>query len=437
MLSEQVPFAGLPDADLVVDRVYKGGTAGTVADDPLARLLPVGNQGGFRYKGSPSADTVKLIVLYTTGAEASWPDHLDIYTGDFAYWGDNRSPGTELHTTQRRGNLLLSKMYALSNEGPNERAKVAPFLLFDKPGTNRDVRFRGLLAPGSPRLPPEEELVAVWRSTKGHRFQNYRAHFTVLDTLKVSRDWLSDVIGGNTLGTHCPDTWRRWVVSRAYRPLIAPPTITVRSRAAQTPVGSDLSLLEHIHGYFADQPTRFEHFAAELWRMAEPNVQRIDVTRPWRDGGRDAVGEFVIGPDADPVTVEFALEAKCYAPGRAGVGVKEVSRLISRLRHRQFGVLVTTAHVSEQAYREIRTDGHPVVILAGCDIANILKSRGLDNDSSLELFLNEQYPKNHVAELRPTTQLMRDRILRSEPSDAVGRRCIDDRGMTGGPRSSS
>ncbi|MCP1762460.1 O-acetyl-ADP-ribose deacetylase (regulator of RNase III) [Bradyrhizobium japonicum] len=36
------------------------------------------------------------------------------------------------------------------------------------------------------------------------------------------------------------------------------------------------------------------------------------------------------------------LEAKCYGSGNS-VGVREMSRLISRLRHRQFGVLVTTS----------------------------------------------------------------------------------------------
>lgn len=46
-----VGFDELAGADLVVDRIYKGGTAGNAGDDPLARLLPVGNQGGFRTQG--------------------------------------------------------------------------------------------------------------------------------------------------------------------------------------------------------------------------------------------------------------------------------------------------------------------------------------------------------------------------------------------------
>src|SRR6266566_9258263 len=120
-----------------------------------------------------------------------------------------------------------------------------------------------------------------------------------------------------------------------------------------------------------------------LMRVSEPNVDKIDVTRPWRDGGRDAVGDYLLGPDADPVAVEFALEAKCYAPGH-GVGVRETSRLISRLRHRQFGVLVTTSHLESQAYKEIREDGHPVIVLAGRDITDILKKSGLDTTTAVD-----------------------------------------------------
>lgn len=52
------------------------------------------------------------------------------------------------------------------------------------------MRFRGLLAPGSDRLSGEQDLVAVWRTTGGHRFQNYRARFTVLNVPAVSRAWI-------------------------------------------------------------------------------------------------------------------------------------------------------------------------------------------------------------------------------------------------------
>ena len=74
--------------------------------------------------------------------------------------------------------------------------------------------------------------------------------------------------------------------------------------------------------------------------------------------------------------LQFSMEAKCYSPTR-GVSVKDVSRLISRLRHREFGVLITTSYLSEQAYAEIRADEHPIVVFSGRDIARTLYSHGI------------------------------------------------------------
>jgi hypothetical protein len=387
-----VEFGQLATADLVVDRVYRGGTAGNAGDDPLSRLLPVGNQGGFRTYGRLVNDSVKLVVLYTSGAEPDWPDALDPYTGAFTYFGDNRSPGRDLHDTPRKGNLLLSRAFERAHMGRTGRGQVPPFLLFDKPGTGRDVRFRGLLAPGSDRISGEEDLVAVWRTTRGQRFQNYRARFTVLNVPLVPRAWIGQVAAGQALGADCPSAWRAWVESGSYTPLLAPPTVIIRSRDQQQPAPADKPLLDLVYQHFRERPHDFEQFAADLMRMSQPNVDRIDVTRPWRDGGRDAVGDYLLGPHSDPVAVEFALEAKCYAPANS-VGVRETSRLISRLRHRQFGVLVTTSHLDAQAYREIREDGHPVVVFAGRDIVDILKTNGLDNPAAIQHHLNDNYPR--------------------------------------------
>lgn len=116
-----------------------------------------------------------------------------------------------------------------------------------------------------------------------------------------------------------------------------------------------------------------------------------DVTRPWRDGGRDAVGLYQIGSRGDSIKVEFALEAKCFEPGK-GVGVKHTSRLISRLRHRQFGILVTTSYVGLQPYKEIRKDGHPVIIIAAEDIANILVNAGIGTEREVADWLKNNFP---------------------------------------------
>ena len=98
-----VDFDKLAGADLVMDCVYRGGAFGNTRDDPLSKLLRVGNQGGFRIAGSAVKDSVKLAVLYSTGSEPDWPDALDPYTGTFTYYGDNRRPGRALEDTPLRG----------------------------------------------------------------------------------------------------------------------------------------------------------------------------------------------------------------------------------------------------------------------------------------------------------------------------------------------
>jgi AspBHI-like restriction endonuclease/restriction endonuclease len=393
-MSATVPFHQLYRADLHVDRQYEGGASGNVGDDPLQRLLPVGNQGGIRYKGSVQKDDVRLVVLYTSGEDPDWPDRLDPFTGTMTYFGDNKRPGKDLHDTQRRGNQLLRKIFDRAHSGPAERALVPPVLVFSKGERGRDVLFWGLAAPGSSAIAAGDDLVAVWRAVKGERFQNYRATFTVLDEAATPRMWIDEVISGVPLGPACPPGWRLWAEKGIYRPLVSE-RLDVRSRAEQTPTTeAGRRIIDRLHRYFSvdlGDPTRFEQCAVDLWRMIAPATGDVDVTRPWRDGGRDAVGNYHLGPNLDPLAVEFALEAKCYGPDNS-VGVGDMSRLISRLRYRQFGVFVTTSHFNKQVYREVRQDRHPVVLVCGRDIVDVLRSQGVTAEAEVLRWLRDRYP---------------------------------------------
>ena len=246
------------------------------------------------------------------------------------------------------------------------------------------------MAPGSPLVSPDEQLVALWRNRGGQRFQNYRATFTVLDANPLPRAWLDSVLLGAP-AANAPAAWSAWVSAGAFKALLAPPTAQHRSRAQQLPTASgDLALLEVLWEHFRDRSTDFERCAVELFRLAVPGVQNVDVTRPSRDGGRDAIGQYAIGPPADPIRLDFALEAKCWKPGTA-VGVKELARLISRIKHREFGVLVTTSYVHEQAYQEVRDDGHPIIIIAGTDLLATLKTAALGTPAALKAWLNQGF----------------------------------------------
>ncbi|MEV6720795.1 restriction endonuclease [Streptomyces xanthochromogenes] len=395
-LEPHFAFADLGSADLVVDALYAGGTSGNTGDDPISKLIRgVGNQGGFRYSGSPAKGTVKLAVLYTSGRDVDWPDQLDVETGTFTYYGDNKKPGQGLHGTPRAGNVLLRDVFAASHGTAADRAEVPPFFLFEKAGpSGRAVLFRGLLAPGGPTLTSDDELAAIWRATAGKRFQNYRSHFTVLDHDVVPRDWVQHLLsGGDPLGGGCPDVWRAWVEGRVYRPLLAPVTTVIRSKADQLPDdAAGVAMLEEIREYFRGREHDFEACSVAVWRLIARNTGPVDVTRPSRDGGRDAVGTYGLGPAASRIAIDFALEAKCYGPS-SSVGVREVSRLISRIRHRNFGVLVTTSYFHRQVQEEVHEDGHPIVLVSGRDITDALRQDGRTTVAAVRQWLEQSFPK--------------------------------------------
>lgn len=389
-----VGFNDLAEVDLLMEAVYEGGCSGNIADEPLARLLPgIGNQGGFRFYGSPRRGNVSFAVLFSTGRDPDWPDELDPQTGLFTYYGDNKTPGQELHSTGRGGNVLLRDVYDWSHD-PSTRVRVPPFFLFQKSAlAGRAVRFRGLLAPGGAGLTSDDELQAIWRSTRGQRFQNYRSRFTVLDVARVPRTWIADLMIGNPLGTSCPPPWREWIQARTYVPLLAPSTAVIRGKAEQLP--DDLpgkQIIDTVYSHFIDNPHAFEACAVEIWRMLAPATGKCDVTQKSRDGGRDAYGEYLLGPIADHVAVEFALEAKCYRPAVKAVGVREVSRLVSRIRHRQFGVIVTTSYFDRQVYKEVREDGHPIAMICARDIVEVLRSHGYGTVIAVQAWLNNRFP---------------------------------------------
>ncbi|MBT8225174.1 MAG: restriction endonuclease [Dactylosporangium sp.] len=388
----RIDFGTLHRADLTLDGYYHGGRGGHHGDDPIAQLIPrAGNQGGFRPVRSIRSGPVRMVALCSSGKDPDWPDALDEQTGLFTYYGDNKRPGTELHNTPRKGNLLLRDVYAKCYGTADDRRQIPPFFLFTAIGTWRDVRFRGLLVPGAASSNPDDDLQAIWRTKDGLRFQNYRSRFTVLDVPTVTRAWIDELFAGEPEGPYCPSSWREWIEGRVYRPLLARRTTVIRTREEQTPAeGEGQAILTAIRSWFADDPHRFEQCAVELWRMMAPATGRTELTPRSRDGGRDAVGEYVLGPAADRIGLDFAMEAKCYGP-RNSVGVREVSRLISRIRHRMFGVFVTTSYVDRQAYGEVRDDGHPIVLICGRDIVDILRSHGYASVAEVERWLASRF----------------------------------------------
>ena len=363
--------------DLIVDQVYGGSRNGNASDDPLPKLLGVDNSAGFRHLGKrPAVETLKLLVLKSNLNDPDWPDNLNTESGLFTYYGDNKSVGG-IHDTPRQGNLILRNLFE-ARHSTTELGHFPVILLFGGTGEYRDVRFLGLAVPGAQNLGSDEDLVAIWRA-KGainERFQNYKSTFTVLDVSTVKRAWINDIKNGATVTSpHAPKPWLDWVKSRMYKPLCAPHSIEIRNKEQQLPKNQEnKKTLSLVYEKYKDNPFDFEKCAIEIARLMMPDIGSCEITRPWRDGGRDAIGAYRLGSGPSAIEVEFALEAKCYKPD-SSVGVKELSRLLSRLRHRQFGILVTTSYLGKQAYIELKDDGHPVVIISAEDIVSLLKER--------------------------------------------------------------
>ncbi len=93
--------------------------------------------------------------------------------------------------------------------------------------------------------------------------------------------------------------------------------------------------LEIIRNHYKNNPTDFEACAIDLIQKMDPNFE-IKPTRSVKDGGRDEIGIYRIstgGKSNYPLEIDCSIEVKCYAKNN-GVKVKEMYRLISRLRHR-------------------------------------------------------------------------------------------------------
>ncbi|WP_084161431.1 hypothetical protein [Nocardia sp. BMG51109] len=386
-----VPYDELHTADLHVDRIYAGKTFNGRSLDPVSRIFGVGVQGGIRFRGSALNNSVSLAVLYSTGDNPDWRDYLDTQTGILTYYGDNRYPGRELLDTHLRGNVAVKNAFEDARGSEDRRRRVSPFFYFEtvrKKGSL--VRFRGLAVPGVESLKSSEELAALWSSKNGQRFQNYCARFTILDAPVISRSWIDALIAGDPrFGDDCPDAWRLWVESRTYRALVAPSTTNVRKKEQQLPSDAlGLEILAEIRQYFTSR-NDFQKCAMAVWKLMSPATKIPGRGDKELDTGSFSGGEYLIGPAADQVSIGFVLAADS---GVTGKPVVDVSLLLSRLRFREFGVFVTLSYFADQVYDEVRADRHPVALVCGKDVVEILRRQGYSDSVSVREWLAQEFP---------------------------------------------
>lgn len=391
---------------LYVDAIYRANpVVSTFASEVLSKLIGVKNQGGFRYLGQKS--NPKLVILFTSGEDVYWKDELDGALGVLLYYGDNKTPGTDLHKTKLHGNEILRHIFDLAASSDLNIRKTLPVVLvFKKANNKRDVKFLGLAVPGIKGRPQKDWLTAVWgRNKTGDRFQNYKSYFTILDTSSgskftsghgISLAWLNDIEEGKAYESgYAPKEWIKYIQGKNYASLMAKTEKFAKTKDEQLPTDSIKSLmLKTLHDYFIqkDNGYSFEIFASDLVGYMDNCIVNVNVTKPYKDGGFDAEGKYKIFSKANnTVYVDFYLQAKCYSNSHS-VNVKDTSRLISRIKNRQFGIMFTTSYIARQAYDEILEDGHPVVVISGRNIIDyIFDELEIRSDVELKKWLEKNY----------------------------------------------
>ncbi|MBK8029535.1 MAG: hypothetical protein IPK17_08455 [Chloroflexi bacterium] len=98
--------------------------------------------------------------------------------------------------------------------------------------------------------------------------------------------------------------------------------------------------------------------------------------RSLRDGGRDGIGQYRIGVEGEGICIDFAVAKKCYGEGNS-VGVRETVEInltpaSSTVWGIGYNVLCSTTSISGD-----QEDQHPIIVIAGRDIVQLLMSNGL------------------------------------------------------------
>jgi hypothetical protein len=206
-MQDVVEYDLIATSDLQIGTTYvgKNGLAGC----PLAKLLKVGNQGGFRYRKAADRDLPYFVVLFTNrygrrNEHKYWPDEFQ-ENHKFIYYGDNRTPEKKVLDT--KGNRVLDRVFSEVNSG---NRKIPPFLIFDRPEPGNDVRFRGLAVPDE--IPAGGNLEIIDELPDGRKIENFKARFLILATEFIDRRWLDDIIA-ETSSLYEPPEWREWVES--------------------------------------------------------------------------------------------------------------------------------------------------------------------------------------------------------------------------------
>lgn len=204
------------ESDLWMNAVYEGGPS--LADEPIHLILGTQNMKGIRPKRRVDGKTA-FIALHSTADEIEWPDLLDQSTGIYTYYGDNRTVGNGLFSSD--GNKAIERIFSSDFDTQEGRLTIPPFFIFSAVDgfAARSVQFKGLAVPGCSG-PQEDWCVSkFFRSTTG-KFHNFQFKLTILAERSISKKWINDLINGEITSPNCPDWYQEWIEFGARTPCV-------------------------------------------------------------------------------------------------------------------------------------------------------------------------------------------------------------------------
>ncbi len=222
-------FEELSSSQLIQGAVYKGGNnKNPMKDDPLSKIFKmegfqkgIGNQGGFRKTSKEQNNKVKkgtiaFVVMVDSKKQSEWPNEFNEITGTFTYYGDNRTVGNDIFKTKNLGNEFLYDIFKKSYANLEEKASIPPIFLFSSTGNGSDKNFIGIAVPDINGNSLESSLERKTFDTQEASFENFIAHFTILNTSQeeISREWLRDLkLTESSISNNAPKAWMDFILN--------------------------------------------------------------------------------------------------------------------------------------------------------------------------------------------------------------------------------
>jgi len=338
------------------------------------------NAGGIRKlssgKGLQKNDNLTpaavFLITSTSGNifHNPWEDYIDHESGTLVYWGDAKYEKGKW-VDSWHGNVILKKIHENVLEG--EYHKHPPILYFvrEKIGF---VTFKGVCVI--------EGFDKTWFMDKDQRVINYRFKLAVLNIDSIDPEWLVERAKNQGIDPDSgitPSAWKKFIQTGLKDRLMAwNAKIKTKEQQQPDPLGPGHLLLKKLEEV---PPYDFEKIMCHLLESYKTIVHKVVRTRNTKDGGFDMEGEFIL-PEPFKYPIKFKGEIKRH---KAGIGPKDVSRLVARLGRGEYGLFFTTSYFTTDAQKEVLMDKYPVRLISGADLYDFFYEAKMLDEKGIKL----------------------------------------------------